>query len=283
MAVIAKQLNEIGITTKAGNPFSNRMVKYILTNPVYIGKMRWNTSGKATATSMYIPTEDTIITDGGHEPIIDADIFSRVQQNIEKVSKMYPKHSRQAPADYMLKGLVRCSNCGATLTMSNGGLQCYRYMHSQCNVSHYISLSSINSSVINSIQNSLLNRNFNVKFDNNQPIKQNTELIMKLIEKERLKLEKVAIAYQNGIDTLEEYKLNKSRITNSIKELEERLNNETMPKAICAESYCKKVESVLCIINSNISESDKNTCLRTIIKKIIYNKKTGSLEVFYYA
>ena len=59
---IAKWLNSMGIRTKTGNTFANRTVKYILTNPVYIGKLRWNTNGKATATSRYIQTENTMIS-----------------------------------------------------------------------------------------------------------------------------------------------------------------------------------------------------------------------------
>ena len=39
---IARNLNAIGIKTKRGKLWENRTVKYILHNPVYIGKIRWN-------------------------------------------------------------------------------------------------------------------------------------------------------------------------------------------------------------------------------------------------
>ena len=39
---IAKWLNDMGVRTHRGNRFENRTIEYILRNPVYIGKMRWN-------------------------------------------------------------------------------------------------------------------------------------------------------------------------------------------------------------------------------------------------
>jgi len=43
---IARWLNDLGIITHRGNPFENRTVEYILRNPVYIGKLRWNPKGR---------------------------------------------------------------------------------------------------------------------------------------------------------------------------------------------------------------------------------------------
>lgn len=37
---IAMKLNDMGIRSTKGNPFENRTVEYILTNPTYLGKLR---------------------------------------------------------------------------------------------------------------------------------------------------------------------------------------------------------------------------------------------------
>lgn len=116
---IAKWLNDSGITTRIGKTFANRSVKYILTNPVYIGKMRWSTYGKATGTSIYIPTENTMIIDGKHDPIISEEKFNEVQKLISQMSEKYAKGAHQTPSEYMLRGLVKCSSCGATMCMSS--------------------------------------------------------------------------------------------------------------------------------------------------------------------
>ena len=44
---LAKWLNAQGVTTHRGNAFENRTVEYILRNPVYVGKLRWNPAGRS--------------------------------------------------------------------------------------------------------------------------------------------------------------------------------------------------------------------------------------------
>lgn len=90
-----------------------------MTNQVYIGKMRWSTDGKATGTSIYIPTENTMIIDGKHDPIISEEKFNEVQKLISQMYEKYAKGAHQTPYEYMLRGLVKCSSCGATMCMSS--------------------------------------------------------------------------------------------------------------------------------------------------------------------
>ncbi len=64
---ISRTLSSIGAMTKRGNPFSSRAVKYILSNPVYTGKLKWTTDGI------------TYLVPSNHEPIIDERTFQMVQ------------------------------------------------------------------------------------------------------------------------------------------------------------------------------------------------------------
>ena len=111
LVTIARELNENGYRTRRGNKFENRTVKYMLKNPVYIGKIRWTPTGR---TNYRKDNKDTLIINGTHEPIISKEIFERVQ---EKLSKESVKYMREASAKepFMLQGLVRCSNCGSVL------------------------------------------------------------------------------------------------------------------------------------------------------------------------
>ncbi|WP_312942484.1 recombinase family protein, partial [Oscillibacter sp.] len=63
---IAKWLNSIGVRTHRGNLFENRTVEYILRNPVYIGKLRWNPSG---ITRRDFTDPDIVLADGKHVPL----------------------------------------------------------------------------------------------------------------------------------------------------------------------------------------------------------------------
>lgn len=85
---IAHTLIDMGVPTRKGNLWTAAGIKPILNNPVYIGKIRWNNrktvkimkEGSLTLTRPYNrDNEDVIICDGRHEPIIDEQLFYRVQ------------------------------------------------------------------------------------------------------------------------------------------------------------------------------------------------------------
>ncbi|MBS6396714.1 MAG: recombinase family protein [Clostridiales bacterium] len=137
---IAEKLNRMGARTIRGNFFEARTVKYILGNPVYLGRQRRHPS----------PSADAFVTAAAfHEPLISEDIFQEVQERIHLLSHNCQTHSSQTAVSFMLKGLVRCSHCGATLTRTGKGegLQCCKYARGQCPESHSITLPRLNSAV----------------------------------------------------------------------------------------------------------------------------------------
>ena len=75
--MICDNLNSSEIKTAKGNRWDCRAVEYILQNPVYIGKIRWNPICK-TGRDFY--NDNLIISDGIHEPIIDENTFEQAKQ-----------------------------------------------------------------------------------------------------------------------------------------------------------------------------------------------------------
>lgn len=278
---IAKWLNDSGITTRSGKPFANRSVKYILTNPVYIGKIRWSADGKATGTSVYVPTENTIIIDGKHDPVISEEKFNEVQKLISQTSRKYAKGAHQTPAEYMLRGLVKCSSCGASMCMSSGrGLQCSKYIRGQCAVSHYIMLEKLNRAVIEALRADMSRDKFWISAKPSTDAAE-TERLKAHIKKERLKLDRIKAAYENGTDTLEEYKANKQRIASSINKLEEQLAAQSAYGENHEDIKNEITEAYEIASNPEIAEELKNRILRSLIKKIIFDRSAGSVEIFY--
>ncbi|MFA9380751.1 MAG: recombinase family protein, partial [Acetanaerobacterium sp.] len=101
---IAVKLNGMGILSSRGNRFENRTVEYILRNPVYIGKIRWNPT-EMTRRNYEHP--DIMIVDGSHEPLIDADTWNKAQEQIAAIKRIYGRYNRQrATVSSMLHGLV---------------------------------------------------------------------------------------------------------------------------------------------------------------------------------
>lgn len=94
------------------NLWKSCSVKAILSNEVYIGTM---VQGKYERVSLkskkkkLLPKSRWIIKRNNHEPIIDEELFKKV--NIKK-SKGIIDDTRFRKYDYLLKGLVVCADCG---------------------------------------------------------------------------------------------------------------------------------------------------------------------------
>ncbi|RJQ12350.1 MAG: hypothetical protein C4558_02205 [Dehalococcoidia bacterium] len=108
---IARQLNEDGIHTRLGKPWSAGSVRAVLRNPTYTGTYR----------------RLGIVVTGAHPALLRRGQFEEVQARMAR--------RRTAPADqhrhaYLLAGLARCGHCGARLLgarRSTGGGEAKTY------------------------------------------------------------------------------------------------------------------------------------------------------------
>ncbi|WP_187274439.1 recombinase family protein [Paenibacillus sp. N3.4] len=128
---IANELNHDGFKTKPNKPFSHVSIKTIINNPLYIGKIRYNVRENWSEKRRKGINPEPIIADGEHEPIITQYLWDAVQ-------KLYSKKAVTAPrvfnGTYLLTGMMRCPDCGATLvahrtkdTLKNGTKIVRRY------------------------------------------------------------------------------------------------------------------------------------------------------------
>ena len=276
---IARTLGNEGVRTKRGNLPDNRFVEYILRNPVYIGKIRWSSDGRASSKRDF-KNENIIIADGKHKHLIDINTWNATQEKLDAQKKAYGKYQRKEQAvDFMLKGLVRCSSCGSTLCQSAKGIgiQCHSFAKGTCKISHYISLTKINKAVLEALQTAIDTMSFDIS-PKSRPTTSAPD-IDKLIANETKKLERVKAAYENGIDTLDEYIANKTKIQAQIKKLQAECQpTETFNK----KAYAKKVKSVLDILQGNATEKEKNEALRSVVDHIILHKPDVSIDIVFY-
>lgn len=95
-----------------GKGWSARKVSNILSNVIYIGKVKF-------AKNEY---------DGNHEPIIAADTFEAAQKLLNSPDRENAKTSAQKTpfrANYLLSSLVYCARCGARYSANHGYYKCY--------------------------------------------------------------------------------------------------------------------------------------------------------------
>ena len=285
LRALATKYGNLGLRTKRGNLPDNRFIEYMLRNPVYTGKIRWSEEGRAASTRHY-DNPNIMITQGKHQPIVSQDLFDKVQNRLDEQKKMYGKYQRrEQPIGYMLKGLVRCSECNSTLILVNTkspAFQCHSYARGACKVSHSITIERANKLLIEYLENAVITEDFNVVPDNLHKESQEITNYKRIIENEYNKLTRIKSAYENGIDTLEEYKINKQKILSTIEKLEKNQISQQKP-TFDKTTYAKKVYKVLKIIkDKKQSEEAKNGALRTIIKNIIFDKKNKRFEVYFY-
>ena len=288
---IAVMLGDRGVRTNRGNPPDNRWVDYMLINPVYIGKLRKSPDGTRAVSLRQIENEDIIVVDGHHEPLISMELWEKVQKIRETQKKSYPKYARrEQPIEYMLKGLVRCSACGATL-ICNGltsrktktrSLQCHNYARGTCHTSHSITMTKLESALKEGLREAIGEKSFTIvpsKPKNSDPKAVDYD---KLIEVEQRRLARAKEAYLAEIDTIEQYAQNKKEITERIEDLKAKRDKQEAVN-VDMDAFSEKVMGVLEFIErDDVTAVAKNEALHTIIEAIIYEKAKGNLAIIFH-
>ena len=279
---IAAKLNDMGIRSNRGNPWEIRTVEYVLSNPVYLGKLRRNPNG-ADPMDRYHRGENVIVVNGAHPAIISEEQYAAVQEQIDHIRKNHLKYIQTSYTTFMLRGIVRCSNCGSTLIKSAKGtsLQCHKYTKGQCSVSHSITIRKLNAAVLAQLEKDQTNGILNIHISlpkNSTP----TDTVQVLLEQEYKKLERIKTAYEAGIDSLEEYQINKINIQKRIQELNLQLNKPVMSHPGQIKTFQQKMKTIIPKLKSAaISESDKNRILQSFVAKIVFCRADESIQIYY--
>lgn len=279
---IARRLNDLGLRTRRGNVFENRTVRYILTNPVYIGMIRWSMTGKTNYHNAVDPEENAI--PGEHDPLIDRDTWDRTQSKLNSGSRTRYMRSGSPKEPFMLQGLCRCSACGATLCMAVGhtSLQCHAYAHGKCKTSHSISIRKINSMVISALERIITDDDIPIEI-NRRPRPQPEENIPALIEREKKKLRRIKDAYENEVYTLEEYKESRAEIQRHIEELSKKLIVPPIDNISDRRCLTGRIANILPTLRTPaMPEDQKNALLKSFIERIIFYRPTCDIDIIFY-
>ena len=278
---IAKALNAMGIKTHRGNQIENRTIEYWLNNPVYIGKTRWNPDGKL---SRNYGANTAIISEGTHIPIIDKETWDKVQEQMKLRKEKYRKYYNpdRTQLSHWLTGIVRCEKCGAVLSYQGGFLGCSNRCRGTCKGVGYIKADKLDRIVFDTLSNITIS---NVKLEFAEPetieyidSKDESLIISTQIQRLEIRLERVKLAYEDGIDTLEEYKRNKSSLLDEIANLKAMMKQkkaEEPPKEVAKidKNEIRRLTEVL--KDENVSNVEKNNMARTIFKEIVKGGKDG--------
>lgn len=119
-SIIANSLDDMGVPTRSGKPWSKATITDMLKNPVYIGKIRWShrkdikQSVNGQVVTVRKNNADCILADGLHKAIISDNDFEAAQVRLSENKK------KPVRASYILQnpftGLMYCGKCGSKMT-----------------------------------------------------------------------------------------------------------------------------------------------------------------------
>ena len=277
---IAKSLNELGVRTHRGSKIESRTVEYWLNNPAYIGKTRWNPTG---ATSRNYQCKDVIISDGNHEAIIDPETWKAAQQKMIRQKEKYKKY-RRTPDDTLSNwctGLIRCGVCGGAMSYMAGHYQCNKKYKGICTGNGSIMAKKLNRIVIEYLENILDGKIIYIdscpksKASTSNDVISKKDIYKTEISRLNIRLQRIREAYEVGIDSLEEYRHNKTKLQDEIRKIEDKIKgiDEIVYPEEPAIINKGKIKTLLEVLKDNdVSEQEKNIHACKIIKEIV---KTG--------
>lgn len=126
--VIARRLDELRIPTRSGRPWSKATIRDILSNPVYIGKIRWSYRVPPKGVSpdrkkdRRVVNDQYILVDGLHPALIRPEDFQLAADKMRHNRRRPVKHGTELQNP--LTGLGYCAKCGSRLTRLGPNAHC---------------------------------------------------------------------------------------------------------------------------------------------------------------
>lgn len=276
---ICQKLREAGVKTRKGCAWTNTQVKYTLTNKTYCGLLEVTLDGKHG------------VYEGKHTPIIDRETFDKVQTIIEERQAKHKKYQRSSyQYKHWLSGLMRCPYCGGSLSYTQGsGGRADRY---RCN-SRTDGKGCVNLSVKVKVAADFV-------LDQLQQIYDSPEMLCTLktvtpqpanridydgeIKKLRGQLTRAKKAYMEEIDTLEEYRENKTRLTAAIEDMEAQKNAAAAGVIqFDPAAFQEKCLSALSVLQSDVDMEKKVAVSHNLIEKIDCDNINKVLTIYFYS
>lgn len=282
---IAKWLNDIGITTHRGNKFENRTIEYILRNPVYIGKMRWNPAGK---THRDFSNKNIILADSDHEPLISQSVWDAAQRRMAAVKAQWKYHGRPITEHKRwLSGLVRCADCDSTLIFAAPHYwKCNGYVRGKCKSTQHISDEKLTEMLFSLMEHdSQADVPISYKTVRPRPESVDEAAILKDQRAQAaVRLSRLREAYLSGVEDLDSYAAAKQTIEQRIAQLDAQIaaldtSGDTQKDEALMKQQIRQCLAVL--KDPEASMEEKHAAAHAAIDHCTFSKASNSLRIWY--
>lgn len=297
VSLIVRRLNDLKVPTRNGGDWTPATIRGILTNPVYVGKVRWNNrravkkmvDGQTIVTRPRSTQDECLITEGLHPPIVDLTVWNAAQ-DIMRNNPPRPIGEKNTVMN-PLAGLIVCGKCGRKMVRRpynsrriNDSLIC---PYTSCN-NISVDLCLVEDRVLGALSEWL--GEYRLQWEDN-PARPSSSVSLFAVKEKALKktvghladLEKqrdnIYTYLEQGIYTVDEF-LDRSRI---IAERIEQANKDrtALMEDIALEraseegrkNIIPKVERLLDVYHALPSAQAKNDLLKEVIEKAVYVKE----------
>lgn len=291
---ITRKLNNMGVSPQRGKIWGVSTIRGMLSNPVYIGKIRWNfrptqkhmEDGSVTKERPRESAENWVIADGLHDAIIDNDTWQIVQEKLkENPPHTCPKYSK---IKNPLAGLVVCGKCSHKMvrrpytnrdypdTLICPTIGCN-------NISAPLDL--VENKVLDALKTWLTNYSVTVnKQSGVDQIKSKSETLQSLkkdFEKVSKQKGKIYDLLEQGVYTTSVFLERSKSIDQKVNALEKSIKTIETEIANCKAAekskneLIPKAEKVLEEYGRAADAAEKNELLKSVIDKVVYLKEVN--------
>lgn len=306
---IANRLNKDGYRTKKSKLFSIGSIQTIISNPLYVGVIRYNVLRDWSEKRRNNINPDPVTVKGNHEPIITKETWEKAKTiKMSRGGKPNRVHSGEWP----LTGIMRCPACGAGMVLgrttnrlkdgtkrvleyyvcgrwkNKGTVACrsngIRTEYADKYVLEQITKVANNDSLIKKIVD-----NVNVKREMKiEPLKKEYESIQKQLSSINTKKNKVLELYEEGMIGKEDFKSRFNDLNEAKEQLEEHLeplvlqqsdsNNQSKIEFKVVKEVMKNFDKAF---KQTLSEEQRKSLLRVLIKEITLSesRKVDTIKI----
>lgn len=297
--VIGNILDEAKVAPPRNSPYwTESTIRSIIHNPLYIGKVRWNTKktkkrvkdGVVSYERVTSPPEEQTIANGLHQAIIDEELFYKAQEIMKR--KTTPPIHKRAELRNAFAGILRCGKCGkAMIRQGNRGnrddiLLCDNKLCSTVMSKYPI----VEERILQALQQWL--DSYRLNWESGSSLYDEEVQIVskrKAVSKAQNELETLTKQFEHIHDLLEQGVYDTDRFLERSRSLTERINaakqsiaeltrklTDDEERAANRVNIIPKVEQLISVYHELPDAQSKNDMLKEIIERIDYFKEESS-------
>lgn len=286
--VIANQLNAMGSRTPRGHLWTANAIRALSSNPVYIGKVRWNDRISVTRIvdgQLVVKREKCaapIISDGKHPAIIPEEWWYAAQRTRESHDRTRTHNSK--PTQNPLAGLVFCAHCGKSMIRKDncGTKNGSRYPMLRCTTKECptksIALSIVEQTILDTLDAwvSIFSQPDSHFAPSEDPRREAIETARANIEKLQAQRDRIFAAFEDGTYDSATFVKRRNEKDAEIEAARRALESLQDASALSTEQIIKlqlpAIQDALKLYAVASEPIEKNRILKTVVSRVVYKK-----------